>query len=169
MGSATAGPAPPSYTEPLFPDGFVPNAHIPLSGYVNDSHALRSGMLFSVVRTAPLRPAFLPKRKNTCTYFYCVTKGLKVGIVTDPSVFFTTLFPHLAYPSNSQSQCNGTDKWCFQRHEPQIVVPQCRIGVFQQGVGQGKRQDLLPPSSPAVSQTLLFKLMLTTVIQSICL
>ncbi|KAF8892747.1 hypothetical protein CPB85DRAFT_1257650 [Mucidula mucida] len=78
-----SGPAPPSYTEPSFPNGFVPDAHIPLSGYVDDSHALRSGVLFSVVPTAPLRPAFLPKHKNTCTYFYCVTKGLKVGIVTD--------------------------------------------------------------------------------------
>ncbi|KAF8877473.1 hypothetical protein CPB85DRAFT_1443592 [Mucidula mucida] len=85
LDSATAGPAPPSYTEPSFPDGFVPNAHIPLSGYVDDSHALRSGVLFSVVPTAPLRPAFLPKRENTRTYFYCVTKGLKVGIVTDPA------------------------------------------------------------------------------------
>ncbi|KAF8878396.1 hypothetical protein CPB85DRAFT_1259552 [Mucidula mucida] len=78
LDSATAGPAPPSYTEPSFPNGFVPDAHIPLSGYVDDSHALRSGVLFSVVPTAPLRPAFLPKRENTRTYFYCVTKGLKV-------------------------------------------------------------------------------------------
>ncbi|KAF9002591.1 hypothetical protein BDZ89DRAFT_1146421 [Hymenopellis radicata] len=85
LDATIAGPAPPSYAEPSFPDGCVPDAHIPLSDYVDNSHALRSGVLFSDVPPRPLRPAFLPKRENTRTYFYCVTRGLKVGIVTDPA------------------------------------------------------------------------------------
>ncbi|KAF9018841.1 hypothetical protein BDZ89DRAFT_1044260 [Hymenopellis radicata] len=70
-------------SEPQLDSGFVTDNHLALDAYVDDSHSLRSGVLFDAVPSGPLLPSYLRQRGNTRTYFYCVTRGLKVGIVTD--------------------------------------------------------------------------------------
>ncbi|KAF8987300.1 hypothetical protein BDZ89DRAFT_1152658 [Hymenopellis radicata] len=84
---------PPSYSpasppaqilpSPSFPEGCVYDPRLSRDQYVDDSYTLRSGVLFDTLPSGPLSPAILPKRTTGKTYFYCVTRGLKVGVVTD--------------------------------------------------------------------------------------
>ncbi|KAF8995610.1 hypothetical protein BDZ89DRAFT_1149522 [Hymenopellis radicata] len=74
---------PPSW----FPPQCVYDPLIPAHDYVDDQYPLRSGVLFSSVPCGPLKPAYLPAAPDgSKTFFYCITVGVKVGIVTDASL-----------------------------------------------------------------------------------
>ncbi|KAF9022413.1 hypothetical protein BDZ89DRAFT_1042220 [Hymenopellis radicata] len=74
---------PPSW----FPPQCVYDPLIPAHDYVDDQYPLRSGVLFSSVPRGPLKPAYLPAAPDgSKTFFYCITVGVKVGIVTDASL-----------------------------------------------------------------------------------
>ncbi|KAF9012287.1 hypothetical protein BDZ89DRAFT_1142889 [Hymenopellis radicata] len=82
------GVNPPVYTAPRpdnFPAGCVYDALIPFDQYVATDHPLRTGIVFPTVPSGPLRPALIPQTGRSKTKFYCVTRGLKVGIITDPT------------------------------------------------------------------------------------
>ena len=66
---------------------YVYDARIPAGDYVDNAEPLRVGVMFESVPTGPLHPALIRKRTTGKTHFYCVLRGLKVGIITDASVF----------------------------------------------------------------------------------
>ncbi|KAF9000334.1 hypothetical protein BDZ89DRAFT_1147319 [Hymenopellis radicata] len=83
--------APPPYPVSAVPASFPANTVydplIDLDAYVDATYPRRSGILFSKVPSGPLKPAYLPANADgSKTFFYCVTVGLKVGIVTDASI-----------------------------------------------------------------------------------
>ncbi|KAF9017040.1 hypothetical protein BDZ89DRAFT_1141023 [Hymenopellis radicata] len=83
--------APPPYLVSGVPASFPPNTVydplIPIEAYVDAAYPRRSGILFSKVPSGPLKPAYLAANADgSKTFFYCITVGLKVGIVTDASI-----------------------------------------------------------------------------------
>ncbi|KAF8994311.1 hypothetical protein BDZ89DRAFT_1150133 [Hymenopellis radicata] len=78
-----AAPAPPAW----FPAQCVYDPLIAQDAYVEDDYPLRSGVLYQSVPRGPLKPAYLPAAPDgSKTFFYCITVGIKVGIVTDASL-----------------------------------------------------------------------------------
>ncbi|KAF9001834.1 hypothetical protein BDZ89DRAFT_1146589 [Hymenopellis radicata] len=87
-----AAPAPPAW----FPAQCVYDPLIAQDAYVEDDYPLRSGVLYQSVPRGPLKPAYLPAAPDgSKTFFYCITVGIKVGIVTDASLAaeYTTVSP----------------------------------------------------------------------------
>ncbi|KAF9006909.1 hypothetical protein BDZ89DRAFT_1144584 [Hymenopellis radicata] len=86
--ASTAAEAPPPYPRPRIPDGFpvdcIYDSLIPVEEYAGTEVRFRVGVLFTEVQTQSLRPAYIPSNiDGSKVYFYPVTIGLKVGILTD--------------------------------------------------------------------------------------
>ncbi len=100
--------APPTYAAALTPDGYVFESDIEAHEYVCTDHELRTGRLFDCVPAGPLSPTLISANADgTGTRFYCVTVGLKVGVITDALVLFLrhTLTPYSHIFRNEATAC----------------------------------------------------------------
>lgn len=88
--------SPPPYRRPAatatppswFPVDCVYDPHLEQQAYACNDDTPRTGVSYAQVPGSPLSAAFLPKHVDgSKTFFYSITVGQRVGIVTDAYVY----------------------------------------------------------------------------------